>query len=274
LAVTRQDFEKAVAAYWEVKKAQEETSSLNGRVGAGTAGKVRGGAHFDPIAELLTKFFLDADYPSSAIRVTAGDHLELPGYYRPQKRWDVVISYENTLVAAFELKGLGSPSFGNNYNNRVEEALGSAVDVRRARLAELFPGERPWLGYFFIMEDALKSQKGVDIETRTSFPVEDIWLADCCLAAGGKPCNPKRSKLHGKSYQDRFAIFCERLMEKEMYDAVCYITSSPTEQGPREPSAQLDWAHFSAAITGRITYLRELGMPKPTSQQPLFPDPA
>jgi hypothetical protein len=50
----------------------------------------------------------------------------------------------NTLVAAFELKALGGPSFGNNYNNRVEEALGSAVDLRRAALADLFPGEKPW----------------------------------------------------------------------------------------------------------------------------------
>jgi hypothetical protein len=46
-------------------------------------------------------------------------------------------------VAAFELKALGAPSFGNNYNNRVEEALGSAVDLRRAALADLFPGENP-----------------------------------------------------------------------------------------------------------------------------------
>lgn len=239
MAVDRQDFDRAVAAYWAIKKSQGESSTLNGKVGAGTAGNVRGGAHFDPIANLLSQFFLDAGYPASSIRVTVGDHLELPGYYRPQKRWDLIVSYEDTLVAAFELKGLGSPSFSNNYNNRVEEALGSAVDVRRARLAKLFPGERPWLGYLFIMEDAPKSQAPVDIAQGTAFPVEDIWLADCCLAAGGKPCGlPKKKTLHGKSYQERYAIFCERLVEKEMYDAVCYITSSPEAPTAKEPSSQ------------------------------------
>lgn len=152
MAVTRQDFENAVAAYWGAKKSQRELSKIKDAVGAGTAGSVRGGKHFDEIAALLAKFFLEADYPPEDIRVTKKHGLELPGYYRPQKQWDLVVSHRNTLVAAFELKALGGPSFGNNYNNRVEEALGSAVDLRRAVLADLFPGEKPWLGYFFIME--------------------------------------------------------------------------------------------------------------------------
>lgn len=204
MAVDRQDFERAVAAYWGVKNTQNEKSTLKGAVGAGTAGKVRGGQHFDPIAELLRQFFLDAKFPVDSIRVKVSDRLELPGYYRASKRWDVVVTYEETLVAAFELKALGGPSFGNNFNNRVEEALGSAVDVRRARLAELYPGERPWLGYFFIMEDAPGSRYPVALD-QGAFPVPDVWLADCCSASGGRPCGlPNRKKLHGKSYQERF----------------------------------------------------------------------
>ncbi|GAA0402728.1 PaeR7I family type II restriction endonuclease [Streptomyces luteireticuli] len=273
MAVDRRDFERAVAEYWGVRDTQGENSKLKDVEGAGTAGKVRGGQHFDPIALLLKQFFLDAGYPDNAVRVTVSDRLELPGYYRPQKRWDVVVTYEDTLVAAFELKALGGPSFGNNYNNRVEEALGSAVDVRRARLAELYPGERPWLGYFFIMEDDKGSRSSVALD-RGAFPVEDIWLDDCCLAAGGKPCGlPKRKTLHGKSYQERFAIFCERLLEEQLYDAACYITSSAADPTPTELAASLDWQHFAAAVTARITYLHELGIPKPqTSDGALFGD--
>ena len=158
MTVTRQDFEDAVAAYWGAKREQNELSVIKNRVGAGTAGSVRGGKHFDAIAALLAKFFLEAGYPPDAIRITVQHRLELPGYYRPQKMWDVVVAHENTLVAAFELKALGGPSYGNNYNNRVEEALGSAVDLRRAALADLFPGEKPWLGYFFVMEDGQGSR--------------------------------------------------------------------------------------------------------------------
>jgi hypothetical protein len=240
LTVSRQDFEQAIAAYWDAKHTQNELSVIRNKVGAGTAGSVRGGKHFDAIAALLAKFFLDAGYPPEAIRITKSQGLELPGYYRPQKQWDVVVVYHDTLVAAFELKALGGPSFGNNYNNRVEEALGSAVDLRRAALEDLFPHERPWLGYFFVMEDAPGSRSPVRT-ANGALPPTKIWK--------------------NKSYQERFAIFCERLMAENLYDAVCYVTSSSASIVPVEPVDSLDWRHFSAAINARLTYLQELGLP-------------
>ncbi|MGH3796659.1 MAG: PaeR7I family type II restriction endonuclease [Pseudonocardiaceae bacterium] len=240
MTVSRRDFEDAVAAYWGAKQAQNELSAIKNKVGTGTAGSVRSGKHFDTIAALLAKFFLEAGYPPDAIRVTKNQGLELPGYYRPQKQWDLVVVHENTLVAAFELKALGGPSFGNNYNNRVEEALGSAVDLRRAALASLFPGERPWLGYFFIMEDAAGSRSPIQA-AEGAMPVDQLWK--------------------GKSYQDRFAIFCERLMSEGLYDAVCFITSSSDNPKPIELMRSLDWRHFSAAIRARLAYLQELGLP-------------
>jgi Restriction endonuclease XhoI len=246
--VTRQDFEDAIAAYWGAKHTQNELSAIKNKVGVGTAGSVRGGKHFDSIAALLAKFFLDAGYPPSSIRVTSGQGLALPGYYRPQKRWDVVVAHENTLVAAFELKALGGPSFGNNYNNRVEEALGSAVDLRRAALETLYPGEKPWLGYFFIMQDAKGSRSPVRPQ-KSAFPIEPIW--------------------RGSSYQDRFALFCQRLVSEGLYDAVCYVTSSAADPKPTERVASLDWRHFSAAINGRLKYLADLGIPENTEERPL-----
>lgn len=248
MAVSRQDFEDAVAAYWGAKQEQNNLSAIKAAVGAGTAGSVRAGKHFDPIAALLAKFFLEAGYPPQAIRISKSQGLELPGYYRPQKQWDVVVAYENTLVAAFELKALGGPSFGNNYNNRVEEALGSAVDLRRAALADLYPGEKPWLGYFFIMQDEEGSRREVK-PAKGALPVDEIW--------------------HKKSYQDRFGIFCQRLVAEQLYDSVCYITSSASNPAPNEPVASLDWKHFAAAINARLTYLQELGIPEP--QWPLSP---
>ncbi|MET9294438.1 PaeR7I family type II restriction endonuclease [Streptomyces sp. NPDC003077] len=239
MTVTRQDFEDAVAQYWGKKRTQNDLSAIRDAVSTGTAGTVRGGKHFDPIAGLIAKFFLDAGYPKESIRVDQG--LELPGYYRPLKKWDIVVAHEGHLVAAFELKALGGPSFGNNYNNRVEEALGSAVDLRRAALAELFPGSRPWLGYFFIMEDHEKSRSPVRLANHSAFAPEAIW--------------------QGTSYQDRFAIFCQRLVDERLYNAACYITSSEQDPGPKEPAELLDWRHFSASITGRLAELKALGIP-------------
>lgn len=248
MAVTRQDFEDAIAAYWGARHAQREMSAIRNAVGAGTAGSVRGGKHFDDIAALLAKFFLEAGYAPHDIRIGKRQGLELPGYYRPSKQWDVVVAHANTLVAAFELKALGGPSFGNNYNNRIEEALGSAVDLRRAALAGVFPGEKPWLGYFFVMEDAEGSRSPVRVN-EGAFSAEEMW--------------------HGTSYQDRFSVFCQRLMAEGLYDAVCYITSSASDPKPNEPVRSLDWQHFAAAINARITYLKDLGLPRGSAVPPL-----
>ncbi|MDQ0956080.1 hypothetical protein QFZ24_010089 [Streptomyces phaeochromogenes] len=252
MTVGRQELEDAIAAYWGVKDAQFEVSAIKGTLGAGTSGSVRGGMHFDPIAVLLGKFFLDAGYSPADIRISKKQHLELPGHYRPQKQWDVVIAHGDTLVAAFELKALGAGNdgkgFSKNYNNRVEEALGSAVDLQRAALADLYPGEKPWLGYFFIMEDHPNSRRPVNIADG-AFPVEGLW--------------------HGMSYQDRFGIFCERLMAEGLYDSVCYLTSSAAEPKPTELVPGLDWRHFAAAINARVSYLAELGLPH-TDAPPLF----
>lgn len=230
-----------MAAYWGARQLQGEKSAIRNAVGAGTAGTVRGGKHFDAIATLLAKFFVDAGYPPESIRVDKSQGLELPGYYRPQKQWDVVVIHEGVLVAAFELKALGGPSYGNNFNNRVEEALGSAVDLRRATLAELFPREKPWLGYFFVMEDGEKSRSPVKT-AKGALPVDEIW--------------------HGTSYQDRFGIFCRRLVDERLYDAVCFATSSAEDPMPKEPVESLDWRHFAAAIDGRLAYLAGLGLPE------------
>jgi hypothetical protein len=117
-------------------------------------------------------------------------------------------------------------------------------------LAGLLPGEQPWLGYFFIMEDGDKSRSSVRIE-KGAFPVEPVW--------------------HDSSYQDRAAIFCERLKAEKLYEAVCYITSSPDDPKPREPVESLDWQRFSAAIHARITYLKDLGLPGETDMLPTVP---
>ncbi|NUP21934.1 MAG: type II site-specific deoxyribonuclease [Streptomyces sp.] len=240
MTVTRQDFEDAMAAYWGARQLQNEQSAIRAKVGAGTAGSVRGGKHFDAIATLLSKFFLDAGYPPESIRVARGQGLALPGYYRPQKQWDLVVVHDGVLIAAFELKALGGPSYGNNYNNRVEEALGSAVDLRRAVLADLYPKEKPWLGYFFIMQDGEGSRSPVEF-IKGALPPDDVW--------------------RGASYQKRFGIFCERLVAEQLYDAACYITSSAENPEPIELVESLDWRHFSAAVNSRLTYLKELGYP-------------
>lgn len=96
-----------------------------------------------------------AGFDRSGVLRRAG--VELPGYYRPTKKWDLVVFSRNRLVAAIELKSQVGPSFGNNFNNRTEEAIGNAVDVWRAYEEGTFGAVRPWLGYVFLLEETGKS---------------------------------------------------------------------------------------------------------------------
>ena len=91
--------------------------------------------------------------------------MELPGYFRAEKNWDLLAVVDGTLVALIEFKAQVEPSFGNNFNNRSEEALGNATDLWAAYREGAFkPSQRPWLGYVFILEDCPKSQSPVRVK--------------------------------------------------------------------------------------------------------------
>jgi hypothetical protein len=238
---TRTDLETAVAAYWQTKDSQAAAARLLGSSAEGTAGSVRAAGHFAPIAAVIARFFLDAGYPPASIG-TGRPWVVLPAVFRPTKQWDLAIIHRGVLVAAIELKGIGGDkdSIGRNYNNRVEEALGNALDLWRANDQGLVGPEKPWLGYFFLMEDTPTSRARKRPMTGF-FPADPIWT--------------------GLSQQERFAMTAQRLLNDGLYDAVCYLASSRYRPGPREPLPAADWQHFAASIQARITYLANLGYP-------------
>ncbi|GAA1080373.1 PaeR7I family type II restriction endonuclease [Nocardiopsis metallicus] len=241
MTVTRREFNLAVAKYWQLKQEQSERAKNQDRTSPGTTSSTRAGNYFTGVAELIGKFFLDVGYPRASVQFRQDHGLEVLGYYRPQKQWDVMVTSGNTLVAAFDLKALSGPSFGRNYNSRFHEALGNAIDVNRAHLEELYPGEKPWIGYFFIMEEHKNPRP-------TGRP-------------GKGPELPLVPSLKRTSYQDSYAIFCNRLLDERVYDTVCYVTSAQENDAPKEPVESLNWARFAASVNSRISYLKELGHP-------------
>ena len=88
-----------------------------------------------------------------------GRVLTLPGYFRPTKIWDLLILRRGRLVAAIELKSQVGPSFSNNFNNRTEEAIGTAVDLWTAYREGAFGEQsRPFLGWLILLEDTQASR--------------------------------------------------------------------------------------------------------------------
>lgn len=232
----RRRFDRAVRGFWTVRESQAAKQFTSGKVDAGTRGAVTGGGHLDGIAQLLEDVFVEAGFARSSIRRRSG--IELPGYYRPTKSWDLVVVENDVLVAAIEFKSQVGPSFGNNFNNRTEEALGNAVDIWRAYEAGTFGSVRPWLGYVFFLEEAPKSTTPVRL-AGTLFQIEEVF--------------------HGTSYKDRYQILCERIVRERLYDAACFVTSSADASVPvHQPSPELNFERFLAAIAGRAAYIKAL----------------
>src|SRR5438045_2908821 len=109
---------------------------------------------------LVTDFLVEAGLKEMDIKTRTA--LELPGYYRPEKKWDLIVIADKQLMAVLEFKSQVGPSLGNNFNNRAEEAIGSATDIWVAfREGRFGDGPAPFLGYFFLLVDCPRVRKPV-----------------------------------------------------------------------------------------------------------------
>jgi len=153
---------EAVAHYWLTRKAQKEKQKNRGVSDAGLRSAVTGGAQMDGFITLFRDLILDTGIDSHYIHEKKA--LQLPGFFRPTKEWDLLVIKNGQLIVAIEAKSQVGPSFGNNFNNRTEEAMGSALDLWTAfREGAFNGGVQPFLGYFFMLEDCQGSNRPVKV---------------------------------------------------------------------------------------------------------------
>jgi hypothetical protein len=176
MAASRDDLIKevrqAVRHFWRTRERQAKAQGgKTGQRDRGARSAVTGGAHLDGFADLIQKLVVEAGLSETAVHRRRG--VELPGYYRAEKQWDLVVVVDGRLLATVEFKAQVGPSFGNNYNNRTEEALGNATDYWAAFREGAFRGSpRPWLGYVMLLEEAPGSTRPVSV-VEPHFPVFD-----------------------------------------------------------------------------------------------------
>jgi len=131
--------------------------------------------------------------------------IELPGYFRPTKKWDLLVVKDGLLIVAVEAKSQAGPSFGNNFNNRIEEAIGSALDLWTAFRQGVFnETNQPFLGYLFMLEDCEASQQPIKVR-EPHFKVLPEFV--------------------GASYAKRYELFCRKLVLERHYSASAFVTS-------------------------------------------------
>jgi len=159
---------------------------------------------------------------------------EIPGWYRPTKEWDLLVVADGRLLAVIEFKSQVG-SFGNNYINRTEEAIGSATDVLAAYREGAFkPSVRPWLGYLMLLEEAPGSLRPV----RPSEPHFSVF-----------------PEFQQASYAKRYEILLTKLVRERLYDSACLLLSSAKSGARRgeyrEPSAELSFANFVSSLMAK-----------------------
>jgi hypothetical protein len=188
----------------------------------------------DGFIQLFTDLITDSGLPREFIYRKKA--VELPGFFRPTKEWDLIVVRDNTLIAAIEAKSQVGPSFGNNFNNRTEEAMGSALDLWTAYREGAFSSSpQPFLGYFFMLEDCPASNSPVRVY-EPHFKVFPEFV--------------------NASYAKRYEVFCRKLLLERHYTSAAFITSDRAkgEEGAyRIPAADLSLEMFAKSLVAHVS---------------------
>lgn len=222
----------AIKSFWETKQKQLTASGDSSNRGA-----VVGGKQLDAFALLLKMLAIEEGVPEKCIYTSQA---YLPGYFRSSKDWDfLIIAPNKKLIAAVELKSqIGS--YGNNFNNRTEEALGSAVDLWTAFRENQFPGQAaPWIGYLTVV--------GKDEGSTT--PVRN-----------NEPHYPVLPEFKTASYLDRYRILCQKLILERHYSMAALVcTSGPDhyEDVSEDTSIEKFLRSFIGHLIGNINEFQQ-----------------
>jgi Restriction endonuclease XhoI len=207
---------KAIETFWRSKG-----SALSVNSQGGARGSVLGGKNMDGFVSLVEAVAVHCGFPVNSVHVRKSK-VVLPGFFRATKNWDVLVIHEKRLLGVFEFKSQVG-SFGNNFNNRAEEVIGSAADLwvahhhgaygfgsrqRNNRIAEATPAvlnpvvqadpRPPFVAWLMLLEECDDSLSPVRCE---------------------EPNYPVFEEFQGASYARRYQILCERLVERQLYTA-------------------------------------------------------
>lgn len=232
----------AVKQFWISR-----TSSIASQ--EGSRGSVIGGKNLDGFAALIKIVAAHCGMNDECI-IAGKRNLTIPGYFRPSKMWDSIVIYKGRLIAAFELKSQVG-SFGNNFNNRTEESIGSAKDFWTAYREKAFDlsnysktasyssdsadAKPPFLGYLMLLEDSPASTAPVKVEEEhfKVFP-----------------------EFKNTSYTKRYQLLCEKLVLEGLYSSASLILSNK-ESGKKigsffSPTETLSPKSLFADFAGRL----------------------
>jgi len=234
MAIDLVDYERkareAVQSFWGNREAARQKQIESGKADQGERAGVTAGKNMDGFIALI----LDIIYANGLAHANIHQKravLTLPGFFRPTKLWDLLVIHKGELIAAIELKSQVGPSFGNNFNNRTEEAIGTAHDLWTAYREGAFGKQpRPFVGWLMLVEDASESQSSVR-DNSPHFPVFE--------------------EFKGASYLKRYDLLCQKLTQEQLYTTASVIAS------PRTAADSGDFSSLSS-MTSLKTFVTSL----------------
>ena len=225
---------EAVKAFWGNREAARQKQIESGRADQGERAGVTAGKNMDGFLALVLDIIKANGLAHAEIHRKKA-MLTLPGYFRPTKLWDLLVIHKGELIAAIELKSQVGPSFGNNFNNRTEEAIGTAHDLWTAFREEAFGKQpRPFVGWLMMVEDAPSSRS----------PVGD-----------SSPHFPVLEEFKGASYLQRYDLLCQRLVQEQLYTTAAVIAAerSAVDTGDfTELSSMTNLKAFVTSLAGHV----------------------
>ncbi len=238
MALDLVDYERkareAVQAFWGNREAARQKQIESGKADQGERAGVTAGKNMNGFIVLVLDIVRANGLAHAAIHQQRA-LLTLPGYFRPTKLWDLLVMHKGELIAAIELKSQVGPSFGNNFNNRTEEAIGTAHDFWTAYREEAFGKQpRPFAGWMMLVEDAPESRS----------PVKDR-----------SPHFPIFKEFQGASYLKRYDLLCQRLVQEQLYTTAAVLASPRSAAQTGEISAMssmTDLKTFVTALAGHV----------------------
>lgn len=214
---------EAIKYFWRTRSEQFKHSSDSSNRGA-----VVGGRQMDGFLSLLKKACVSIGVPEKCIYEKNN---YVPGFFRSSKDWDfMIISPTGKLLVVIELKSqIGS--YGKNFNNRTEEALGNGTDLWTAYRERQFPTFGiPWVGFLMLI--------GEDEES--TIPVKNHENHFLVLP-----------EFKNASYIDRYRILCEKLMAERLYTSACLIRTKDSS-AYSEVSSDLSIDRFVKSLQGYL----------------------
>jgi len=220
---------EAVKEFWGSREAAKARQIASGKADQGERSGVTSGKNMDGFLSLIIDIIRLNGLGDAQIHMNR-TMLTLPGFFRPTKLWDILALQRGELIAAIELKSQVG-SFGNNFNNRTEEAIGTAHDLWTAyREGALGNQPRPFVGWLMMVEDSHASRKSV---------------------RDASPHFPVFTEFEGSSYLSRYDLLCQKLVKEGLYTSACLLSS------PREAVRSGEFSELSP-MTSLKTFVTSL----------------